>query len=80
MERIHDRSANAPWRKELEELVDLVEVVLRLDVVSLRLVLELQDGCKGDGAAVKGHKPNGEDLGDGYVEDEVFAVEGCVDQ
>jgi hypothetical protein len=41
--------------------------------------LELELGGQGDGRAVEGNEPDGEDLVDVDVEDEVGFVEGCLE-
>lgn len=74
---MHDRRANPPRQEEAHELVDLVEVVLLGDVVfgAVGWFAELQFGGEGDVGAVEGDGPDGEDLGEGYVEDQVPLVE-----
>lgn len=60
----HQCRSNAPRRDESHELVDLVEVILRLDVVfgSVLWLSELKDGGECHWSAVEGYEPDGEDL------------------
>ena len=66
-------------RHEPEELVVLVEVVLRLDVVlaTVRWAGEVDLSGEGDVRVVEGYKPQAEELRDIEVEDHVGRVVGC---
>ena len=76
MPRKHHTCPDPPGREELDELVDGVEVVLGLDVVFLVIcgfggrgfVGKAELRGEGHGRAVEGDEPDGEDLGDVYVE------------
>lgn len=76
---MHRQLAKAEWHEEADELVVLVEIVLRRDVVfpAVGRAGEVQFGGEGDVGVVEGDEPDGEDLGDVEVEDEVLGVVGC---
>lgn len=61
---------DAPWHEEADELVVLVEVVLRLDVVfaAAGRADKLELGGQGDIGVVKGNQPDGEELGNVEVD------------
>lgn len=77
MPQQHDRGSDPPGREEFDELIGLVEVVLRLDVVFPRggFPDELQDGGEAHGGGVEGDEEDGEGLRDADVEEEGGFVE-----
>lgn len=66
-----------PGREELDELIDLVEIVLGGDVVFAGVwwARELEHCGESYWTRVERDDPDGEDLVDGYVEEEVCFVE-----
>lgn len=66
----NNRCPDAPRGEELKELINLVEIILRLNIKLPRagLVGELQHGGQVDGAAVEWNEPDGKDLTDADVE------------
>lgn len=77
MPKDHNRRADAPGCDESDELIGLVEVVLRLDIVFAigGFADELELGGEGYWGGVEGDEPDGEDLGDVDVEEEGCFVE-----
>jgi hypothetical protein len=75
---VHRQLAEAEGHEEADELVVLVQVVLRRDVVfpAVGRAGEVQLGGEGDVGVVEGDQPDGEDLGDVEVEDEILGVVG----
>ena len=75
---MHRQLAEAKGHEEADELVVLVQVVLRRDVVlpAVGRAGEVQLGGQGDVGVVEGDQPDGEDLGDVEVEDQVLGVVG----
>jgi hypothetical protein len=73
---VHRQLAEAEGHEEADELVVLVQVVLRRDVVfpAVGRAGEVQLGGQGDVGVVEGDQPDGEDLRDVEVEDEVLGV------
>lgn len=71
--------SNAEGCHEAEELVVLVQIVLRGDVVfaAVRWACEVELGGKGDVRVVERDEPKAEELGDVEVEDQVGGVVGC---
>ena len=69
---------NPEWRHKAEELVVLVEVILRLDVVlaTVRWAGEVDLSGECDIRVVEGYKPQAEKLCDVEVEDHVGGVVG----
>ncbi len=69
----------ARWHQEAHPLVDLVQVVLRLDQVLAGLLVanEMQNSDEANGCSVERDGPDAKDLGYMRVEDEVWLVEGC---
>ena len=77
-----ERSTDVPRQDEPNELVGLVEIVLRFDVISLwygpisrdvlaietLAVFELEYCCKSDGSPIEWNEPNLEDLAYAEVE------------
>lgn len=64
----HDGVTEAPGSEEADKLVDLVEVVLGLNVVFPPFAGELELRGEGDRRAMEGDEPDGEELGEVYVE------------
>jgi hypothetical protein len=62
---------NTERSHEADQLIVLVKVVLRLDVVFMAVgwAREVEFGGEGDVGVVEGHEPQGEELGDVKVED-----------
>jgi hypothetical protein len=75
---VHRQLAETKGHEEADELVVLVQVVLRRDVVfpAVRWAGEVQLGGEGDVGVVEGDQPDGENLGDVEVKDEVAGVVG----
>lgn len=71
--RIHKHAQDAELARELDKLVDLVEIVLRLDQIRGRRGVfprhEVQDRDEGDARGEEGDEPDAEELVDGDVED-----------
>lgn len=91
LQRIHNNTQNTELARELDDLVDLVEIVLRADQICgwrrrrrvvfgvlllLQLRHEMQDRDEGDVRGVEGEEPDAEELVEGDVEDEVFGIVG----
>jgi hypothetical protein len=76
---VDEELRNPEWRHEAEELVVLVEVILRLDVVlaTVRWAGEVDLSGECDIRVVEGYKPQAEKLCDVEVEDHVGGVVGC---
>lgn len=74
-----EQLSNAEGRHEAEELVILVQVILRCDVVFAAVwwAREVELGGESDVRMVERHEPKAEELGDVEVEDQVGGVVGC---
>ena len=74
-----EKFSNAEGSHEAEELVVLIKVILRRDVVSaaVRWACEEELGGKGDVRVVERNEPKAEKLGDVEVKDQVGGVVGC---
>lgn len=74
-----EKLRNAERRHEAEELIVLVEIILRSDVVfaAVRWACEVQLGGEGDVRMVEWNEPKAEELGDVEVEDQVGGVVCC---
>ncbi len=73
LRRIHKHTQYSKLAGEFDKLVDLVEIVLRLDQIrgggSVFLRHEMQHGDEGDVRGEEGDEPDAENLGYGDVED-----------
>lgn len=74
-----EQLSNAERRPESQELVVLVKVILRRDVVfaAVRWACEVELGGEGDVRVVERNEPKAEELSDVEVEDHVGGVVGC---
>ena len=68
---VHRQLAEAEGHEEADQLVVLVQVVLRFDVEfpAVGRAREVQFGGEGDVGVVEGYHPEGDDLSDVEVED-----------
>jgi len=76
---VNEKLSNAEGCHEAQELVVLVKIVLRRDVVfaAVRWACEVELGGEGDVRVVERDEPKAEELGDVEVEDHVGGVVGC---
>jgi len=76
---MNEQLSNAERRHETEELVVLVKVILRRNVVftAVRWACELELGGEVDVRVVERNEPKAEELSDVEVEDHVGGVVGC---